>query len=96
MKSMEDRMEETDWSVRGLVDRVTMLERAPLEEPHGQVGSPGDSPLAREHPTPMKGDSEVLHMRTKFRRTKIRETGDSGPLDGGNGTPMRTIMFSEL
>ena len=37
MKSMEDRMEETDQSVRGLVGRVTMLERAPLEEPHGQV-----------------------------------------------------------
>ena len=37
MKSMEDRMEETDRSVRGLVGRVTMLERAPLEESHGQV-----------------------------------------------------------
>ena len=37
MKSMEDRMEETDRSVRGIVGRVTMLERAPLEEPHGQV-----------------------------------------------------------
>ena len=37
MKSMEDKMEETDQSVQGLVGRVTMLERAPLEEPHSQV-----------------------------------------------------------
>ena len=37
MKSMEDKMEETNRFVQGLVGRVTMLERAPLEEPHGQV-----------------------------------------------------------
>ena len=30
-------MEETDRSVRGLVGRVTMLERAPIEEPRGQI-----------------------------------------------------------
>ena len=39
MKSMEDRMEETDRSVRGLVGRVTMLERAPLEESRGQIAN---------------------------------------------------------
>ena len=39
MKSMEDRMEETNRSIQGLVGRVTMLERAPLEEPRGQVAN---------------------------------------------------------
>ena len=30
-------MEETDRSIRGLVGRVTILERAPIEEPCGQI-----------------------------------------------------------
>ena len=69
-------MEESDRSVRGLVERVMMLERAPIEEPRGQVADPRE---LRRQPINLRArGANERRFRSPVYEDEVSEDDDEG------------------